>query len=81
MKVMYNCFFSSLFLGEGSVDLEIFLFYISLRFTEKRWIRLIFACVFSLHLLSLMIFDRILTDLWNENIHNNYRERLKFSFR
>lgn len=27
MKVMYNCFFSSLFLGEGSVDLEIFLFY------------------------------------------------------
>lgn len=81
MKVMYNCFFSSLFLGEGSVDLEIFLFYISLRFAEKRWIRLIFACV-TLHLLSLMIFDRdILTDLWNENIHNNYMERLKFSFR
>lgn len=43
MKVMYNCFFSSLFLGEGSVDLEIFLFYISLRFAEKRWIRLIFC--------------------------------------
>lgn len=69
MKVMYNCFFSSLFLGEGSVDLEIFLFYISLRFSEERWIRLIFACVFSLHLLSLMIFDR---DIFDRSLEREY---------
>lgn len=81
MKVMYNCFFSSLFLGEGSVDLEIFLFYALYDLLRNVGFVSFFACV-TLHLLSLMIFDRdILTDLWNENIYNNYMERLKFSFR
>lgn len=81
MKVMYNCFFSSLFLGEGSVDLEIFLFYALYDLPRNVGFVSFFACV-TLHLLSLMIFDRdILTDLWNENIYNNYMERLKFSFR
>lgn len=54
MEVMYNCFFFFSFLGEGSVDLEIFLFF-SLFVAIRRYrgtldylvLRLILQCLVS----------------------------------